>query len=405
VLTLTGNDDATVSLVDGDLAAGAYLGKLTVTATTGTNVITTGSGSDTITGGAGADSLTGGDGADVFIFSDTVELAGDATVVGGNGIDTIAFSTAFDGTDSTYNFEGKINASKISGIENVQLFGATKINLTNNVISKGLAHIITGNDNTTLRMDSWTSGTYTVDAAALLDGKILTLSAFGSPIAGNWFDVANLMGDLTAAGLSGNIMVTAANGTGFAVSVTGGNGNDTLTGGVGADTLSGGNGVDIITGGAGADVINGNAGADFINFGTVLVVGDTAGDAGDLAGSLASDTITFVVADDTFQLSETIFGTMGDGASGAGAALNAAQFNSVADTTGSLASLSIDNTGNGAIVYDTTNNDLYFIEAGVDLTAAATDTLGELVTANNAIKIADVTLTGVLTAADFAIVA
>jgi hypothetical protein len=54
--------------------------------------------------------------------------------------------------------------------------------------------------------------------------------------------------------------------------------------------------------------------------------------------------------------------------------------------------------GNGAIAYDTTG-DLYFIEAGVDLTNLATDTLAEL--GASAIKLADVTLTGVLTNADF----
>jgi len=41
ILTLTGSDAASVSLVGGDLTASAYVGNLTVTATTGTNVITT----------------------------------------------------------------------------------------------------------------------------------------------------------------------------------------------------------------------------------------------------------------------------------------------------------------------------------------------------------------------------
>jgi Ca2+-binding RTX toxin-like protein len=402
VLTLAGIHSVTVTLSNGDLTSTSS-GNLTVNAGSGSNVIATGAGADTITGGAGADSLNGGDGNDKFEFTDSVELYGDATVIGGIGTDTIAFTTAFDGTGSSYNFEAKI--AKVSEVEAVQLFGASKINLSNNVMSKGLSTILTGNDDTTLRVDGWSIGTYTVDASQLADGKTLTLSQFGSPTIGDWFNVTNLKGDLSAAGINGNIQVTAASGSGFAVSITGGNGADTLTGGEGADTINGGNGNDTITGGAGADVINGNAGADFINFGAVLVAGDTAGDAGDLAGSLASDTITFVVVDDTFQLSETIFGTMGNDASGAGAALNTAQFKSVAGTAGSLAALGIDNTGNGAIVYDTTNNDLYFIEAGVDLTVAATDTLGELVTATNAIKIADVTLTGVLTEADFAIVA
>jgi len=44
VLTMTGSNNATVSLVAGDLTASAYTGALTVTATTGTNIIVTGSG-------------------------------------------------------------------------------------------------------------------------------------------------------------------------------------------------------------------------------------------------------------------------------------------------------------------------------------------------------------------------
>jgi len=182
-------------------------------------------------------------------------------------------------------------------------------------------------------------------------------------------------------------------------SFIGGSLSDTLLGGAGNDTLGGAGGDDTIVGGQGADTIDGGAGNDRISFGDTLVAGDTAGDAGDLSGSLgAADAITFDVADDTFVLDEAIFGNLGNGASigGVGATLASAQFIAVAGTGASLAAL--DNVGNGAIAYDTTG-DLYFIEAGVDLTNLATDTLAEL--GASAIKLADVTLTGVLTNADF----
>lgn len=100
ILTLTGSDIASVSLVDGDLSAATYAGALTVTATTGTNVITTGTGADIITGGAGADTITGGAGDDSINLTestssaDTVVFA--ATAVA-NGTDTVTGFTA--GTD------------------------------------------------------------------------------------------------------------------------------------------------------------------------------------------------------------------------------------------------------------------------------------------------------------------
>ena len=86
VLTMTGANDATVSLVAGDLTASAYTGALTVTATTGTNIIVTGSGADTITGGDGADTITGGAGADTIDFSvgddvDTYIMTGGAATM------------------------------------------------------------------------------------------------------------------------------------------------------------------------------------------------------------------------------------------------------------------------------------------------------------------------------------
>ena len=66
ILTLTGSDIASVSLVAGDLTATAYTGVLTIDATTGTNVIIGGTAADIINAGAGADIVTGGLGIDVI---------------------------------------------------------------------------------------------------------------------------------------------------------------------------------------------------------------------------------------------------------------------------------------------------------------------------------------------------
>ena len=72
-VTMTGSDAVSVSLVAGDLTAGAYLGAMTVTATTGTNVITTGDGDDTIIGGAGVDTIDGDAGTDTVSYADVRE--------------------------------------------------------------------------------------------------------------------------------------------------------------------------------------------------------------------------------------------------------------------------------------------------------------------------------------------
>lgn len=243
------------------------------------------------------------------------------------------------------------------------------------------------------------SDTLDINYAAILGGLSVDLSSTTDQIV-SW------NGSVASGTVTGFDNVDASGYTGsFGALLTGSSAANTITGTQNADQITGGGGDDTIVTGAGADTVDGGSGADNINLGNVLVAGDTAGDAGDLAGSLASDAITFVVADDTIQLSETIFGTMGNGATGVGAALNAAQFANAAGTAASLAGLGLDNTGNGAIIMDTTNNDVYFVEAGVDLTAGATDTIAEIVAAGNAIKIADLTLTGTVTAADFEIVA
>src|SRR4029077_6983348 len=68
-LALTGSHAATVA-VGGNLAAGAYTGKLTVTASgTAPHAITTGTGADSITAAHGADTITAGAAADTINVS------------------------------------------------------------------------------------------------------------------------------------------------------------------------------------------------------------------------------------------------------------------------------------------------------------------------------------------------
>lgn len=388
---LFNNESTTNAVVNDTLASienvnGTNLADLII-GSTGNNALVGGGGADYIEGGAGddyldgsagnsIDKLFGGTGNDTYAVTDAGEV--DIIVEAATGgTDTLLFTgdLSLAGVAFGATLAGAVGDASLANIEQVVLAADADAVFTATQVS-GLSLLI----------GEAAAGTSSITVNGAASAQTIDLSGFKFATAG--YSYTNNAGALTT-------MSDLTSGTDLI----------RINGGAAADTIKGTSYADVINGGAGADVIDGGAGADLISFGNVLIAGDTAGDAGDLAGSLASDTITFVAADDKFLLSETIFGTMGNGVSGAGAALNAAQFKSIAGTSGSLAALSIDNTGNGAIVYDTTNNDLYFIEAGVDLTAAATDTLGELVGLGNAIKIADVTLTGVLAAANFAVIA
>jgi uncharacterized repeat protein (TIGR02059 family) len=212
-------------------------------------------GADFVTGGAGNDTINGGDGDDTFVYTDNVALRSDNSVAGGNGTDRIKFTTAIDtltsGSVQGDNFHADFE--RVSGVEQVELYGASKVNLGDVFPTVGVNTVITGNDNTTLRYDNSVLGNITVDVAALVDNATLTLSGAADASVTSAFIVTNLQGDVSATDMSGNISVTAAAGSGFAVSVTGGSGNDTITGGAGADFITGGGGIDVINGGVGND--------------------------------------------------------------------------------------------------------------------------------------------------------
>ena len=259
VLTMTGADAATVSLVAGDLNAAAYTGALTVTATTGTNVIIGGTGADTITGGDGVDTLTGGSGADIFAFD-----ADDSASVS-------AANDASTGEDTILDFA--------SG-DLIQVTGE---------LADAFAHstdVLVG------------AGDGTTEAAAVaVAGDFLTtvyLVARDGDIT-NGFDTAvNVTSDGSTAAFADNAAAQAA--TSYNVTLASG---ATVVLGANADTATGSTGNDTITAGAGADTLDGAAGDDTFVIGT----GDdasgesyTGGDGTDVldvnaAADLSNDTI------------------------------------------------------------------------------------------------------------------
>lgn len=148
-------------------------------------------------------------------------------------------------------------------------------------------------------------------------------------------------------------------------------------------------------------MITPGSGSNILQFATALASG-TAGSVAGVDASTGTDTITaFVVANDQFQLDITVFGTT---AGTAGGTLAATQFDAVAGTAAAITAADVQ-TGDIGIVFDTTNSDLYFIEAGATFTSGTT-TLATLLAAGAAFNIADITsITGTLAATDFNIIA
>ncbi|MDO9023315.1 MAG: hypothetical protein Q7U61_01780, partial [Zwartia sp.] len=213
-----------------------------------------GEGNDTITGGAGEDHLLGGDGDDTFLFDEGagIRILCDATVVGGNGSDTIyATNGNFNGSVTL----GNADFANVASMENLEL------------LAYG-----TGQATVTLGLET---------DAAFANGIRIFLN-----------------GSATAA-----LIVNGANST-VSINATGGGNNDVLTGGVGNDTLSGGDGNDTITGGVGADMLSGGRGDDVFVFSTIAdlfngnaLVDSIAGDEGIDTIRVDADGFTIIAAD------------------------------------------------------------------------------------------------------------
>jgi len=220
-----------------------------------------------------------------FVSNDTLRDSG-VQVFGGDGIDTVKFTTAFDALNN-----GNLNADVggLHSVEKLQLFGASSINMGGEVATAGIKTILTGNDNTTIRYDNSDLGQMTVDGTALATGKSLILTEFSATAN---FVVTNLHGDLDSTALDDNITVTAVSSSG--VSISTGSGNDTLTGSAGNDVINAGNGTNSITGGKGVDTLTGGDNVDTFNF----ISGDAAGyvfTASNSANTIISDGDTFLL--------------------------------------------------------------------------------------------------------------
>ncbi len=198
VLTMTGSNDATVSLVAGDLSAAAYAGALTVTATTGTNVITTGSGANDITGGAGIDTIniSASSGAvDTLRYASTDSSTSTSDQITGftANSDILDLAGAFakraaadvDGVDSGTILSDRVDANGLITFDDANTFAAAVvINAANlaDAIGYLVANVTTNGETVMFQYDASANGSYgagdamlVFQAGATTDDTLITL--------------------------------------------------------------------------------------------------------------------------------------------------------------------------------------------------------------------------------------
>lgn len=327
-------DSITGSSADNELEGG--LGNDTLSGGAGNDVLFAGTGNDTVYGGEGADLIVGGDGA------------GDDRYDGGNGIDTVKYTSAISGikVDLGKGTAGSISTATVdaAGIGNDVLVSVE------NIIAGNFADSITGSaannrlegllGNDTLNggtgADTMIGGdgsdTYHVDnvgdvvtetniaTAGGIDTVLSSLASYtlGANIetgriltTGTASMAGNSLNNLIFAGAGNNVLdgglgidfLSYANGlvtgstTGVTVNlsvttaqITRGSGSDTvrnfenLEGSILADTLTGNTGANVLLGGAGNDTLSGGAGND-------ALIGGAGKDS--LTGGTGSDLFDF----------------------------------------------------------------------------------------------------------------
>ncbi|MEP2532956.1 hypothetical protein [Shimia sp.] len=219
------------------------------------NELRGGAGNDTLYSQAGDDTVDGGDGNDLIIGGSG---AGNDTYRGGNGVDTVKFTSATAGisVDLIGEAAGSIGQGDPAGIGRDKLFGIE------NVIGGDYGDFLIGTDGKNeLRGQKGND---------VIQGRLGDDLLFG----GAGFDILEGgKGNDTIEGGDGRDEVRLGNG--FDVfndnaqgdefgrdTVFGGNGNDTINGGAGYDEFRGEAGNDLIFGGNGFDHLFGGSGAD-----------------------------------------------------------------------------------------------------------------------------------------------
>ena len=256
-----GNDDETLTGVDGHDVLSALGGNDSLDGGAGDDTLTGGEGNDSIRGGSGNDSSQGGEGDDIFYNNEGYD-----TIDGGGGTDWVYIDLTGVAADAYTvhidQLDGVLYAIEYPTSGNDVITGVENYRISNALVSfeifgdNGANHLImdAGNDTLTGR-----GGHDTLEAG---DGTDTLNGGDGD--------------DVLIGGASENDLRDVIYGGNGNDSIDGGYGNDELRGDAGSDTIVGGFGVDDIFGGDGndeltgqawSDLIFGGAGDDFINGG------------------------------------------------------------------------------------------------------------------------------------------
>jgi len=227
----------------------------TITGGAGADTLLGGAGNDTINGGKGADTMIGGTGNDIYVVDNAADVVTEAV---GEGTDEVQSSVSY---------------TLSANVENLTLTGTTAINGTGNsgdnvLRGNSAANTLNGGVGADTLIGGAGNDVYIIDNT----GDTVTEAASGGvdTVQSETIDL-----DLTAAGFTGqeieNVTLTGSSN----LNATGNTLANTLTGNAGNNTLDGGSGADTMIGGAGNDIyIVDNAGdkaSELLNGGTDLV--------------------------------------------------------------------------------------------------------------------------------------
>jgi len=357
-LLITGSQNLTIG--NGASGADADFTTITISNTATTNITLETGGQVSVTGGAGNDRIE---------FDTVADLAAGDSLVGGSGVDTLAFS-AVAATDLSSAQRGYISGFEVLEYEGAQDLDAASGDVTIDLATEGFSTLFINGTLTTnvdgsgdLTVVALSGNTIKMGASATSGGsgeQELIISMATADASNS--DVLNLQltdagsGDYTNAGMSAsgietlnitvlgdqtgaltdrddiitlsdfasaftaNLIITGMSGSFIAT-------NTTITGGSGVDSIAGGTGSDSISGNAGADSLDGNGGADIINGGSGAdtITGDSGADTIDggagidvITGGTGNDTITTGADADVLHFASNSTDTVTDFAHGYG---------------------------------------------------------------------------------------
>ena len=259
------------------------------------NMIMGTSGRDVITGGAGTDSITGGAGNDLYIIAAAADHTTTEGIMDTSGTDEIRFTSTVASTLTLSQYIIDVESVTIGTGTGVSALvtATTALNVDAHALTYGV--VITGNAGNNVLTGS--------DYADTLNGGLGNDTLIGG-LGNDTYIVDSLTDTITEGAGSGNDTVrssvtyslasianvenlvltgsSAINGTGNTL-------DNTITGNSAANTLDGGAGNDTLIGGLGNDTLDGSTGQDTYVF------------SGLTFDANGTDTITFVLADDTLQ--------------------------------------------------------------------------------------------------------